>query len=71
MTDYPFAEIMRKAAIMSSQGLDVFQKFTCAGCGKRVVRKEPNLFLPNGNCDKCKATTDIGRIGCNFEIRNL
>ena len=70
MTDFPFAEVTRKAAIISSQGMDVFQKFTCAACGRRVTRKEPNVFLPSGSCDRCMAVTDITRIGCNYEIRN-
>jgi hypothetical protein len=69
MADFAFAEVMRKAAIMSSQGMDVFQKFTCSGCGKRVTRPEPNLFLPTGRCS-CGTTTDISRRGCSYEIRN-
>lgn len=69
MTDFPFAEVTRKAAIISSQGMDVYQKFTCTGCGRRVTRKEPNVFLPSGVCDRCKSVTDISRIGCNYEIK--
>lgn len=70
MTDYPFAEVSRKAAIMSSQGMDVYQKFSCAGCGRRVTRAQPNLFLPTAACDRCGSVCDITRTGCNYEIRN-
>lgn len=70
MTDYPFAEVVRKVAIISSQGMDAYQKFTCVGCGRRVTLGQPNIFLPSGSCDRCKTTTDIARIGCNYEIKN-
>lgn len=70
MTDFPYAEVVRKVAIISSQGMDAYQKFTCAGCGRRVTRQQPNVFLASAKCDKCNATTDVARIGCNYEIRN-
>lgn len=71
MTDFPFADISRKAAILSSQGHDVFQKFTCSNsnCLKRVVSKTPNIFLDNVTCPHCGKQTNIGRIGCNYEIK--
>lgn len=69
MTDFPLAEITHKASILSSEGFAVHQKFTCAGCGKRVIRPEPNVFLPKGKCHRCNAVTDIGKIGCNYEVR--
>lgn len=68
MTDFPFAEVTRKAALMSSEGMDVFQKFTCRACGRRVIRKEPNIFLPSASCDRCGQSTDLSRFGCNYEI---
>jgi len=71
MTDFPFAEVSRKAAILSSQGHSLFQKFSCSGCGRRVIRKEPNIFLPTGKCDRCGGITDISRSGCNYEIRTI
>lgn len=69
MTDYPFAETQRRAAILSSQGRDIHQKFTCIGCGRRIIRKIPGLFLESGTCDKCGRVTDLRRVGCNYEVR--
>jgi len=69
MTDFPFADVSRKAALLSSQGHDVFQKFTCVGCGRRVVGKVAGLFLDSGKCDRCGRVTDLSRNGCNYEIK--
>lgn len=66
--DYPFAEVTRKAALLSSEGHDVRQKFTCTSCGRRVTRREPNIFLTRVACDKCGSVTDVSRTGCNYEI---
>lgn len=68
MTDYPLAETARRAALLSSEGMDCYQKFTCRGCKRRVTRKEPNLFLAMGHCPYCGRSTDIGKFGCNYEI---
>ena len=68
MTDYPFAEVVRRASLLSSEGFILHQKFTCAACGRRVIRREPNLFLPSVRCDRCGKATDVSRIGCNYEI---
>lgn len=68
MTDFPFAEVARKASILSSQGNQLRQKWTCAGCGRRVVRKEPNVFLPTGKCDRCGKNTNLLVAGCNYEF---
>jgi predicted RNA-binding Zn-ribbon protein involved in translation (DUF1610 family) len=66
--DYPFAEVTRKAAHLSSEGHDVHQKFTCSSCGKRVRVRTPNFFLSQVVCSKCGKVTDVSRTGCNYEI---
>lgn len=68
MTDFPFAEVARKASILSSQGNLVCQKWSCRSCGRRVVRKEPNVFLPTGQCNRCGTITDIQTVGCNYQF---
>lgn len=68
MTDFPFVETQRRAAILSSQGRDIYQKFTCAGCGRRITRNTPGLFLETGVC-KCGRSTDLRRVGCNYEVK--
>lgn len=69
MTDFPFADVSRKAAILSSQGHAVFQKFTCAACGKRNISPTPGMFLDTGTCSKCGKRTDLRTLGCNYEIK--
>lgn len=68
-TDFPFADVSRKAAILSSQGHVVYQKFSCAACGKRNTASSPGIFLDVGTCAKCGKRTDLRQIGCNYEIK--
>jgi len=68
MTDFPLADISRKASILSSQGHSLYQKWSCVSCGRRVIRKEPNIFLPSGKCDRCGTITDLQKFGCNYEF---
>jgi hypothetical protein len=67
--DFPLAEASRKAERLTAEGYDVFQKFTCAGCGRRITAKEPGVFGSPGKCDKCGHETDLARRGCNYVIR--
>lgn len=70
MNDYPLGEVMRRAAEISSQGRqDVFQRFTCSGCGRRVSVTEPNRFTSHPACKHCGTTTDVSHSGCNYEVR--
>ena len=69
--DFPLAEVIRKASIISSHGdLNVYQKFTCCACGKRNTSKVPNSFLPIGRCT-CGQITDLTRTGCNYGVANV
>lgn len=64
--DFPFDEVVRTADQKISEGMTVYQKYTCAGCGVRLTIEEPNVFHKLGKCDKCPAVTDIVKQGCNY-----
>jgi hypothetical protein len=66
--DYPFGEVTTKAEALANAGHEVFQKFTCAGCGARLTIGEPNIFHETGTCDKCETITDIKKQGCNYMV---
>jgi hypothetical protein len=66
--DYPFADCATKAEALANAGHEVFQKFTCDGCGSRLTIDEPNVFHETGTCDKCRVVTDIKRKGCNYLV---
>jgi len=64
--DYPFDDVVKNASAKIREGATVYQKFTCAGCGRRLGMDEPNVFHTSGTCDNCDAVTDIRKRGCNF-----
>jgi hypothetical protein len=69
MTDplnHPFAEVAANVARLAALGHQCYQKFTCAGCGRRLTLDEPNVMARSGSCPHCPAVTDIERDGCNF-----
>jgi hypothetical protein len=66
--DQPFADCAAKAETLAAAGHEVFQKFTCDGCGSRLMIAEPNVFHETGTCDKCETITDIKRKGCGFML---
>ena len=66
--DFPWHEVAKKAEALAKSGVDVYQKFTCSGCGQRLTMDVPNHFYEEGTCDKCPAVTDIKKQGCNFMI---
>jgi hypothetical protein len=66
--NYSFDEVVRGANEKIAQGMDVYQKFTCSGCGSRLTMEEPNVFSESGACDKCPAITDIKKDGCNYLV---
>lgn len=70
--NYPFPEVIAKldeiAATVGVDKFDFYQKFTCAECGNRLTIDAPNLLFKTGTCDKCKATTDIEKTGCNYML---
>jgi hypothetical protein len=66
--DFPFEDCAAKADALAAAGHEVYQKFTCAGCGARLTMGEPNTFHVTGSCDKCNVITDIQKQGCNFMV---
>lgn len=68
MSDFPFETVVRKAYAITDMGHDVYQKFTCARCRRRLTMATPNVFHETGTCDNCGAVTDIRRQGCNYMV---
>ena len=66
--DFPWDDVVRRAAEMTASGAYVFQKFTCAGCGNRLTMDEPNRLYETGTCDNCPTVTNIKERGCNFML---
>ena len=64
--DYPLADVVSKAEALATAGHDVYQKFTCDGCGSRLTMETPNEFHQTGTCDKCNVVTQIKR--CNMMV---
>jgi len=64
--DHPFEEAVAKAIAAMQEGANIYQKYTCAGCGARLGMEEPNKFYTRGTCDQCETVTDIRKRGCNF-----
>lgn len=66
--NHPLYEVAAEAEKIIAKGGQVFQKFTCSGCGERLAMDEPNVFYKTGTCDKCGALTDIEATGCNYLV---
>jgi hypothetical protein len=66
--DIPFAEACQQAVDLIRRGHDIYQKFTCAGCGKRLQMEQVNKMFEQGTCDECPATTDIKAQGCGYML---
>jgi hypothetical protein len=69
--DYPFDDVVAAAneIITNYPNADVFQKFTCNGCGARLTMDVANAFYETGGCDRCSTVTDIKKRGCNYMVR--
>jgi hypothetical protein len=66
--NHPLDEVVADAQEIIDRGGQVFQKFTCQQCGKRLAMEKPNTFYLHGRCDECGAVTDIEETGCNFLV---
>lgn len=66
--NYPFGEVVEDARKHVGMGNWVFQKFSCQKCANRLTMDVANKFHTHGTCDKCGATTDIEKDGCNYLI---
>lgn len=67
-SDHDFATTSQDAdkLIAENSNVTVFQKWTCGGCGRRLMGSDPNVFTVTGQCQHCGAVTDIQLAGCNF-----
>jgi hypothetical protein len=66
--DHPWDEVTKEADRLIHEGKDVYQKFTCSGCGQRLTMPDANVFHKTGTCDQCSAVTDIVKQGCNYMV---
>src|SRR5215831_16632694 len=66
--DFPLEDVLRQAEALSNAGADVYQKFTCSGCGSRQGIPEPNKFYASASCEECGTVTDLRKQGCNFTV---
>ena len=66
--DWSLAACIKKAAMYTEQGYDVFQKFSCEKCGQRNTSTESNSFPAVGKCE-CGHETDLQKRGCNYVIK--
>lgn len=67
-TDYPLKECSLAAALIISDGGDVYQKFTCGKCGARNTMSDKNVFYKTGQCEDCGHITNIEEAGCNYLV---
>jgi hypothetical protein len=65
--NFPIKECKEATEPMIANGVTVFQKFTCASCGKRNTVGEPNVFYSVCQCE-CGHTTNIEKSGCNYVL---
>lgn len=66
--DYPFYEMVAKAAAVIESGGTVYQKFTCEKCHNRLAMDDANMFHKTGHCDKCGHITNLEVNGCGFMV---
>lgn len=69
--DHPFAGICKAVEKHAAEGAWCFQKWTCGGCGKRLMAETPNYFTLFGHCDECGHDTDIQKVGCNYTLARM
>lgn len=69
--DFPFEAMCKQAQELVEQGVDVFQKFSCRGCGERLMIEMPNKFFEEGTCPGCGTITNIKERGCNYLVRMM
>ncbi len=69
MSDHPLEECAKTAMLLIAEGATIYQKYTCANCGRRLVMDEPDRFFTKGKCDECGHVTDIQAQGCNYLVQ--
>ena len=69
--DHPIKEIKEAIDEHIARGSICHQRFTCSGCGERLMIEEPNVFYIRGTCNKCGVETDIEKTGCNYLVATI
>jgi hypothetical protein len=65
----PFQQAVEEANEWLKQGVTVYQRFACEGCGNDTLGiDEPNVFYKSGQCDLCGHITDLEKTGCNYLV---
>ena len=49
-------------------GSAFYQKWTCGGCGQRIIGNERNKLFIEGHCEDCGHVTDLRKAGCNYAL---
>jgi hypothetical protein len=72
--NYPLHECAERAEQLIRDGADVYQKWTCGGCGERVTANSANAFTTMGHHEEkkdgspCGHVTDMRVTGCNYMV---
>jgi hypothetical protein len=65
-TNLPLDTIRKQALSIIADGGTIYQKWTCAGCDKRIMTDVPNTLYTKAKCEHCGALTDIAQTGCGY-----
>jgi hypothetical protein len=65
--DLPLIEVSA-LAVQLPAGVTGFQRFTCAGCGRRNTMPNPNTLFRKGGCDACGHVTNLEDAGCGLTL---
>jgi hypothetical protein len=68
--DYPLEECARTIdrILHERPGSAIYQKWTCAGCQRRITGTTPNALFAHGHCEECGYVTDLRKTGCNYTL---
>lgn len=65
---HPLEQCLKTADMVVKSGGDVYQEFTCAGCGAKQTIPQANTFYESATCEECNHLTDIKTDGCNYLV---
>ena len=69
-SETPWAEVVRQVEELAKDNhIQIYQKWTCQGCGNRLMIDEPNILYRTGSCDLCGTVTDIVTAGCGYLLK--
>jgi hypothetical protein len=64
--DFLLGELADSADRIVRAGGNVYMKWTCRGCGERVMAGTPNVFWTAMRHEDCGHVTDTGKLGGNY-----